>query len=168
MRKPVSRMLEALLWALALAMTTTACAEQEELNDIEDIATSYFNALYAQDFDRVAELTAPDVLFDDPTSPPGFIPTTENRDDLIEAYRQSLPLLDQEMKIIRSFASHDKVVLYVTIEGTTIGEFFGHEAKRVAYETEGIAVIQVVDGVVVHHSDYMDYPATFAGLRPVE
>ena len=35
--------------------------------DVEQVATAYFEALYAQDFDRVTELASPELVFEDPT-----------------------------------------------------------------------------------------------------
>ena len=166
MSRLVFRALKALF--LVFFATVTAYAAEEQPANVEDIAVRFTIALYGQDFDTAAELAAPDMVFESPTSPPGLVPTVRGREAVMDAWGGELSEMDQEMNISRSFASHDKAVLYVTTEGTAGGEFFGHEAKKVAYKTEGVVVIQIVDGLVVRYSGYMDYPATLAGLRPVE
>ena len=153
---------------LMLVVATTAYASEEKPNNVLEIATSYITAMYDQDFRKVPELAAPDLQFESPTAEPGFVPSQSSRDAVIESWSHGMTDMEQEWEITRSFSSHDKAVFYMTTVGTAPGEFFGHEAKTVAYKVDGVAVVQVVNGLVVRHSGYMDYPAMFAGLRPVE
>ena len=58
-----------LITVLLVLVSTTIFAQEEEVSNIEEIATTYYNALYSEDFEKVRELSSPDLVFEDPTSP---------------------------------------------------------------------------------------------------
>ncbi|MDH5917607.1 nuclear transport factor 2 family protein [Vibrio splendidus] len=79
------------------------------MTNIETIATNYFNALDARNFDRVAELVSFHLVLEDSTSPSGVISIQKGREKVIAYYQHRLSLLNYEVRITRSFASYDKV-----------------------------------------------------------
>ena len=64
------------------------------------------------------------------------------------------------VRIVKSFASNDRVVLYVELTGTAPAQYFGGpENKMVEFEAEGLTVLQIKKGRVIRHTDYFDYPS---------
>ncbi|MBB3696555.1 ester cyclase [Flammeovirga yaeyamensis] len=133
----------------------------------EEIAKRYYQALYALDFKTVREIASPDILFEDPTAPPEYDVARKNGIDATLDVYQSSAALNAKLKITDSFVSNGQVVLYVEISGTTAAENLGLEGGKISYNFKGFSVIQVVDGSVIHHTDYLDYSGMVDSFKSI-
>ena len=150
-----------------LIAITTLTAEAQNMSQI-DIATKYYNALYSGEYDTVRSVASPDMLFEDPTAPEEFgIPSRiESLDECLKFIEANTPG-KIEIEFTDKYVSNDRVVLKVKMNGTAPAEIFDMgEEGNVAFTMKGVSILHVVDGRVIHHSDYMDYSGTV--LRKLE
>jgi hypothetical protein len=59
-------------------------------------------------------------------------------------------------------------VLPLNGRGRTDAATFGQPGGEIEFRVQGTTVVQIVDGLVVRHSDYFDYPGVLSSVRPVE
>lgn len=134
-----------------------------------EIANTYYKALYSQDFDKVREISSPNLIFEDPTSPPGLIPAkVSGLDSVITYFQTNLPKLNVDMTITKSYASNGCSILHQNSSGTTLASTFGIDGDKIRFQIQGVTVIQVKNGLVIRHIDYFDYSGLFSSFRPVE
>ena len=119
------------------------------------IAKAYFEALYTtRDYDRVLTFTADNMRFADSTAVgvEGAL-SDANRTEFVEYFRENMAHVDSQVDITKSFEGNGEVVLYLRYHGSMPDK----HGKTVKFETEGITIIQVKNGKVTHHRDYVDY-----------
>ena len=135
--------------------------------DIEKIGLAFLKALYINDFDTVRDLLSLDAIFEDPTSPSGFVVPQylEGKDAYLEFWETSGPQLDKKLNIASSFASAGRVVLNIEITGTGPASVFGIEGNKVSFKARGITVLHIREGLIVRHSDFIDYKKVQSSLR---
>ncbi|CAM1340955.1 nuclear transport factor 2 family protein [Tenacibaculum amylolyticum] len=131
---------------------------KKEISKSEQIAIIYHKAITSGDFEKVREVSSPDLVFEDPTAPQGLIPARiEGQDAVIAFYKEALPKVEKEIQITHSFESNNYVVLHQNIKGITDVSDFGQEGGKIEFQLPGIAVLYIVDGLVTHYIDYLDY-----------
>jgi ketosteroid isomerase-like protein len=131
---------------------------KKELSEMEKIAIAYYNAITSGDFDKVREVASTDLVFEDPTAPLGLIPAKiVGLESVIAFYKGAISKLEKEIQITHSFESNNYVVLHQEVMGTTDVSDFGQEGGTIEFRLPGIAVLHIVDGLVVHYIDYLDY-----------
>lgn len=131
---------------------------KENKSKLEQIAITYYYAITSGDFDKVREVSSPNLVFEDPTAPSGLIPSKIKGQDLVIAfYEEALPKIEKEVEVTQSFESNGYVVLHQKIKGITDASDFGQEGGKVEFHLPGVAVLHIVDGLVVHYIDYLDY-----------
>ena len=126
-----------------------------------DIAQAYYLALYGKEFEKVRAVAAPDMVFEDPTAlaESGLASQLDSLAAFLDYMAANLGE-DTTVRIVKSFASNDRVVLYVEITGTASAQYFGGPAhETVEVKAEGLTVLQIHKGRVIRHTDYFDYPA---------
>jgi ketosteroid isomerase-like protein len=143
---------------------------ENNTKQFKEIASTYYYAITSGDFDKVRELSSPDLVFEDPTSPPGLVPAKLIGQDAVIAYYEEnvSKLEDKEVKIVKSFVSNNYVVIYQEIRATIEASSFGLEGDRFKFLLEGVAVVHVTDGLVTHYIDYLDYTGLFANAEAVK
>ena len=127
--------------------------------DVLAVAQEYFRALYAPDYDRVREVASPAMTFADPTAEeqPAVITSAASRDEFLRYWQVGTVGFDAEAVVDRAFQTGRYATLYVTYRGTVDGEQLGRPGTRVEFETAGVTVLTVENGLVTHHQDYVDY-----------
>ena len=127
--------------------------------DVLAVAQEYFRALYAPDHDRVREVASPAMTFADPTAEgqPVAITSAASREEFLSYMQANSVGSDAEAVVDRAFQTGRYATLYVTYRGTVDGEALGRPGARVEFETAGVTVLTVEDGLVTHHQDYVDY-----------
>lgn len=138
------------------------------------VAQDYFRALYAPDHDRVREVASPAMTFADPTAEGQAVAITSaaSREEFLSYLAANSVGSDAEAVVDRAFQTGRYATLYVTYRGTVDGAQLGRPGTRVAFETPGVTVLTVENGLVTHHQDYVDYETLdrqFGGeLQPPE
>lgn len=143
---------------------------ENNTDNTEEIAITYYYAITSGNFDKVRELSSPDVIFEDPTSPSGLVPAKiVGQDSLIAYYEENVEKLeDKKVKVVKSFVSNNYVVLYQEIKATTDLSSFGLEGGKVKFVLKGVAVVHVTDGLVTHYIDYLDYTGMLSNAESVK
>jgi ketosteroid isomerase-like protein len=152
MKTPVPGLLAG-LWGVALAAGPAQASG--------DVAQAYLAAYESQDFERLAELYAPDARFVDPTSfdvPETTPPIDWQGPDAIIAGLQSWGVADVDYQVDRSFTASGR-----TVFDGSVTAVFANNGDAVSYRFPIITIVTVADGHVVEHRDYTDY----AGARRV-
>ena len=128
-------------------------------SDVLAVAREYFRALYAPDHDRVREVASPAMTFADPTAEGQAVAITSaaSREEFLSYMQANNVGSDAEAVVDRAFQTGRYATLYVTYRGTVDGESLGRPGGRVEFETAGVTVLTVEDGLVTHHQDYVDY-----------
>ena len=142
--------------------------ENMDKSNLEEVAKTYYNALYSSNFNKVKEVASPNLTFEDPTALPDYPEKVAGLDSLMKFFQESSSALNMKMKIIQSYTSNDRVVIFQEITGITAASTFGQDGDKIEYKMQGVTVIQVVGGLVVRHTDYMDYKGLFASFKPVK
>ena len=139
------------------------------MEQIERVARTYLETLYSKDFENLKKLVSPDIVFEDPTASPELgIPKLVGIGPYLKFWETNLPMLKVELEISDGFASNGHAVLYVNIEGTGPAERFGRRGRTVKLQIRGLMIIQVSEGLVVRHTDNMDYAGLFSNLQVME
>ena len=127
--------------------------------DVLTVAQDYFRALYAPDHDRVREVASPAMTFADPTAEGQAVVITSaaSREEFLSYLQANSVGSDAEAVVDRAFQTGRYATLYVTYRGTVDGEQLGRPGTRVAFETAGVTILTVENGLVTHHQDYVDY-----------
>ena len=127
--------------------------------DVLAVAQEYFRALYAPDHDRVREVASPAMTFADPTAEGQAVAITSaaSRDEFLAYMQANNAGSDAEAVVDRAFQTGRYATLYVTYRGTVDGAQLGRPGTRVEFETAGVTVLTVENGLVTHHQDYVDY-----------
>ncbi|WP_420588489.1 nuclear transport factor 2 family protein [Bacterioplanoides sp.] len=132
------------------------------------IATAYYKALYSGDHDLVQKVASPDMVFEDPSAPAEFEipPVINNLEDFLSFMKANLQ--GEVMVTIKdSFVSNDRVILMVEVKGMLPASSVGLKGSMVRYETSGVTVLHVVNGKVIRHTDFMDYPGLTKSFKPI-
>ena len=161
MRTLPRRRLLVVSFAVLSATAAPNLGSSEESDLTLSTAVSYFKALYRADYDRVRELSAPEMRFTDPTAEgqETVITSAPNREEFLAYMKANMPPPGPEPPIVinSSFETGRFAVLDVTYRGEIDGTEFGTPGKPRRFETRGVTVLTVEDGKVVHHRDYVDY-----------
>ena len=157
------------LMALVWLAPTALSAEGQSMLQIE-IAKKYYQALYTGDFETVRLVASAEMKFADPSAPHEFgIPAQLHDLESFLTFMQANLPDNVEVNISESFASNNQVLLMVTSKGTISAETAGMGDKgSVEFLVKGVSVLQVVDGRVIQHTDYFDYPALAKSFKPVD
>ena len=133
-----------------------------------DIAQKYYQALYSGDNDTVRDMAAADMAFEDPSAPEAYgVPALNALEPVLDLFA-GFAAGDIKVAFTDSYASSDQVVLVVDLSGTVPAAALGMEEGTFSFESNGVTVLQVTDGKVVGHTDYMNYPRFEASIAPVE
>ncbi len=137
----------------ALILAGVAATEADEGSASDSLIDRYLKAFETYDVRTMSTFWAEDVVYADPTFGATFEGREHARDTL-------LGMLDPEqtfsIKITSRFTTNDVTVL--TIQGSaTIRRPDGSDGPRIKTQTPGVVVLQVVNGKVVKHTDYVDY-----------
>jgi hypothetical protein len=130
---------------------------KKELSKNEQIAIAYHTAITSGDFDKVREVSSPDLVFEDPTAPSGLVPAKIEGLDSVISYYTNVPEMEKDIQITYSFESNNYVILHQEIKGITDISKFGQKGGEIEFLLSGIAVLHIVDGMVVYYIDYLDY-----------
>ena len=127
--------------------------------DVLAVAQEYFRAPYAPDHDRVREVASPAMTFADPTAEgqPVAITSAASREEFLSYMQANNVGSDAAAVVDRAFQTGRYATLYVTYRGAVDGESLGRPEARVEFETAGITILTVENGLVTHHQDYVDY-----------
>ena len=121
--------------------------------DTRQTAGRYLSAYLNEDVDTQAALVAPDVVFQDPTSKIYGPPSGEiyrGRDQLVARRRQIYDSIrDFDLQVDNSFVANHHAVYMGTVT-YTVGE-------EEHYAQPAVFVIEVRDGLVTRHWDFVDY-----------
>jgi ketosteroid isomerase-like protein len=154
--------------AALMMVVFSSSAKAQDMSQIE-IATKYYQALYSGEHDTVREVAAPDMIFEDPSAPEEFgIPAQLNELEAFLEFMSSNTPDQAETTVVNSFVSNDRVVLMITSQGVLPAAAVGGDEGFVSFATQGVTVLHVIDGKVVRHTDYYDYPGLSASFSPVE
>jgi hypothetical protein len=143
-----------------LFVATTLHAEAKDMNPVE-VATQYYDSLYSGDYDMVKKIASADLIFKDPTAPEGYgipnqIVSLDNFLKFFEANSQG----PSKVSYFEKFASNEQVVLHVKLTGVVPASIVGMGEGKVEYITKGFTVLHVSHGLVISHTDYVDYSGT--------
>ncbi|MEL7379645.1 MAG: ester cyclase [Pseudomonadota bacterium] len=139
----------------------------DDMNPV-DTATQYFIALYAGETDTVRELAATDMAFQDPTAPDAYgVPILNELEPVLDLF-SGFSGDSVNVDITNAYASNDQVVLTFELSGTLPGASLGMEVETISFESNGVTVLQVTDGQVVSHTDYVNYPRFEGSITPVQ
>ncbi len=152
-----------------LLFATSLTVQAQDKTQI-DIATKYYDALYAGDFDTVRIVASSGMVFEDPSAPREFgIPPELNN---LEAFLNFMEAnLGGEINITytEKFLSNDRVVLMVETDGVVPASLVGMgDEGDVTYSSRGVSILHVADGKVIRHTDYFDYPALAESFKRIQ
>lgn len=156
---------------ITLAWLTQTASATEELTVLQtDIAKQYYQALYAGDFDTVRRVASADLKFADPSAPHEFgIPAQLNDLESFLAFMQVNLPSNIDILLSDSFVSNNRVVFTVSSKGSIPAKAAGMEGEgQLEFSAKGISILHVVDGKVIQHTDYFDYPALAKSFKPVD
>ena len=144
-------------WLFMSGGDDVALAQGER--DVLAVAQEYFRALYAPDHDRVREVASPTMTFADPTAEgqPVAITSAASREEFLSYMQANNVGSGAEAIVDRAFQTGRYATLYVTYRGTVDGESLARPGARIEFETAGVTVLTVENGLVTHHQDYVDY-----------
>ncbi len=146
------------LSAAALASSLPATASSPQVAPVVDtprkVAETFYAAYDALDFDRLRELYADDVHFEDPTL--GM--SMDGADTLIAQYRDSFAIVDHvEWLAERRFATGEFVVTWGHYSSQFDGALVGRPGVAASGLVPFASVLQVHAGRVVRHLDFLAY-----------
>ena len=101
----------------------------------------------------ITEIISPDFTDHDPSSP-WVPPGMDGVRTLVNGYRAVFP--DIHFDILRQVASDDTVVSHWRVRGTQKGELMGYAPTNRVVEAEGISILQVRGGKIVHQTTVWD------------
>lgn len=152
--------------ACALVMALSASIAGAENMSQDDIAKEYFTGLYAGDRDAVRALAAPDLAFQDPSAPAAYgVPVLVELEAVLDLFAGFAGAL---VEFTNVYASNDQVVVAVEISGTLPAAAFGLEGGDVSFASNRTTILQIKEGLVISHTDYMNYPRFEQSITPVE
>jgi predicted SnoaL-like aldol condensation-catalyzing enzyme len=138
------------------------------VNEIR-IAEEYFYSLFSGKFEKVRELSSLDLIFEDPTTPVGvFADKIVGLDAFVDYFSDLNKNSDSNVKIVKSYASNNKVVLYTKSTVTADAKTFNLEGGKISFEIVGTTILELRESLVIKHSDYYDYEGAFASITSIE
>ncbi len=153
--------------AAAVLASVGAFAQDEDMSEAERVARAYMAAYSAADFDAMEPFMAEDISFSDTTAT-----GTDDPDGLnLEGRAAAMELLHQfeaenhpiglNFEWDTVFESNNRVVFMGRVNAT----YPTNEENRVfVWSSAQTSVLTVVDGLVVRHQDFANYPGAEQGL----
>ena len=156
-----------LLAAVLVLLSSTGAVAQDPYPvdpELIDIGRRYLETVYRFDFDQQATFYTEDSVFEDHTV--DIFEQTwhfKGPDEIVGLFRDTLPEtpLKVDVDIQDAFIVADRVHFYVHYHNTGDGTPMGVPGKEITVTAKGFTILRIVDGKVLHHLDYIDYPGMF-------
>jgi len=144
---------------LATLMFKHPVAAVEPTGNIE-IALRYLNAMYATDYEDYANLLHPNATFDDPTAVAfdGEAWHITGRQAIVDFIRDSSEVVvDAGFNVQSQFSTGEFVVFNLEYRSTFEGDALGIPGKLISINMPAVTILQIQNGLVVHHIDHINY-----------
>jgi len=132
--------------------------------ELLEIGRGYLETVYRFDFEAQAEYYTEESVFEDHTV--DVFDTTwrfVGPDEIVGLFRDTLPEtpLRVTVDIQDAFIVEDRVHFYVHYINTGDGAPLGRPGETITVVVKGFTILRIVDGKVLHHLDYIDYPGMY-------
>ena len=129
-----------------------------------DIGKRYLDTVYRFDFEQQASFYTAESVFEDHTV--DIFDQTwlfTGPDEIVGLFRDTRPETPLEVRvdIQDAFIVGDRVHFYVHYYNTGDGTPMGVPGREITVVAKGFTILRIVDGKVLHHLDYIDYPGMF-------
>ncbi len=154
-----------------LVLAGAANAQQARLDvdpALAEIGREYLETVYRFDFEGQRAYYTDESVFDDPTAevfgePYHFV----GGDAIVGFFQETQPATELTVRvdIQDAFVVGNRVHFFVHYENRGDGAPFGSPGEQVTVIAKGFTILRIVDGKVLHHLDYIDYPGMFRQAR---
>jgi hypothetical protein len=129
-----------------------------------EIGRDYLDTVYRFDFAAQATFYTPESVFEDHTVDIlGQSWHFTGPEEIVDFFRGTLP--DTELlvrvDIQDAFVVADRVHFYVHYYNAGDGTPLGYPGTQMEVVARGFTILRIVEGKVLHHLDYIDYPGMF-------
>lgn len=164
----LKRLARAVIIAFVM-MANSSIVKAGQMTQI-DIATQYYQALYSGEYDIVRNIASPDMIFEDPSAPHEFgIPPQLNGLEKFLKFMAANLQGKVEINFTDKYVSNDQAVLIVSTKGTVPAARVGMgDEGFVEYTAQGVSILHIVDGKVIRHTDYFNYPALASSFKRID
>lgn len=134
---------------------------RDQTKETRAVAEAYLAAYTDQRHDDLASLLAPDVRFQDPTAQifrAGGGQPKQGAEAVLAAMREGFaPVTRFGVEVEKAVFSNHHAIFLGTCTYTIQGAALGIQRESASFEHESVMIIEVLDGKVVTHLDYLDY-----------
>lgn len=141
---------------------------EAQIKSIEYVARNYLDALYALEFDKALNMLTADMFFEDTSATvfqgePVFV---NGREKVVDTFRNSATFLNEASYEIQSiFVNGSQVVMTLTYMANMKGQFIGIDAEEVFVKVPAVTILNVEDGKIASHTDYVGYETMLNQLQ---
>ncbi len=129
-------------------------------NNILLTAKNYLTYLYNQDFEKLEKLMSNEMVFDDPTAIAfsGKAWKYEGKANILKFFKRSSQGTNSGFEIKEVFKTGEYVIFSLFYKGELDGSFFGIKDKKIILSAiPATTIIRVRNGLVIGHTDYVNY-----------